>query len=1346
MSLLKNILFKSLKTLWAVFATAVVLLAVIISLLKLTLPYAEDYKKDIEQFLLTNYNADIKIGSIGASWQELGPSIILSDVTLSATQETPLDLSIIETKVNIDFWKSLKEQRLVTSSFLLSGINTYINSDVFFKVRPQSQGSQLFEGLSHLFLTQVQQFQVINSTIIVQHQDGQNQTFQIDNLAWVNDGNRHRGQGEVFIDGFSDNSLVMRMDLYGQRRNEIFGQIYLEANQVDITPWLTQVVGEHVSVESTEGNFRIWSDVSDGLVKRILMDVNNTGVRWKKQDENKYLFIDKALLKWKQTKENWALVANQIKLKTESQQPEPFNLTFTQNNNQLNLLAADVDLNAITQLFSLFSATKETSILADTAVNGVVSSLHVVWPETKPIMAKIKIKDFSFLPHYVPNQAYVGLSGMELSGAWIGDRGKFSLTGKNGQLETKDTFAKPISYQSLNIETSLKLVDGDLNVKVPKLSLKNEDINLNLTAKYTQVKPVDGWHINNKHLSLYAEIEGPKQGEIPNYLPKYLIGSETHDYLLRSIQQGQGALTQVILDGSPTDMPFEKGEGTFVVKAQLKNLLFEFDESWPAIKDFNAVLTVDKLGLGIAGESGQIGPLTIDNDVDAFIDLGARSSILSLDINPPNLAFSQFHELIETSPLKNIIGNVFEFVKLQGSGKTKVHLDIPLSDDLDEYGSVPTTKASGSVVTNSANLKMPSLNIEFDQLASVIHFSNAAFSINKANGVWNGLPISFDVTGDQYGEDYKIDGQMSATWNNNQVAKNVSQSLSQYLMGDMEAGLTVSVNLEDNNDFQYFVDAQIDLLNAGYNITGPLKNKQGSPSALEISVIGDQDINDVFVDLDDKVHFFGEVPSLTGTMDRAILVIGETTQPVVNLLPASGFNLDINLPKVEFEPTLSFVLDLIDSLPESDVTKKSFLESPQRITGQFGELEILGQSWTDVSLNAKPAGYDWLFEVNSKQVSAKVTVPEDLVKTGLKINADFLKIVNVVPDKGAEENKSKTPSMTNSAELISKIPSIHFICAICTYNDKPLGKITLDTFTRDNSLFIEKAEMEYQRSRVSLAGIWTGDKKAGKTTLTGDVYSRNLGNWMQDWGFNTGVKQSDLKTKLSLSWLGAPQDFGFDSLNGELSFEMGEGYLSEVSDQGARIFSLFSLNSLYRKLKFDFKDVFQKGLFYNDIKGSLVIKDGLAHSEDIRMDGVAGNMNMRGYTNLSANTLDYDVTFKPKITSSIPVIAAWLAPGTAGLSFLAGIAIDKIIEKADVVSEVRLKITGDLSDPKVQEVKRFTKTIDIPQSKQTKPEAPSADQPNSDNPQQPKKPSVEEPNSEKPVSKKTASEKPIEVL
>ncbi|MDA8622067.1 YhdP family protein [Psychrosphaera sp.] len=1294
-TLFKKFIFRSIKIAWALFATAVLLLAVIISLLKVTLPYADKYKDDIESYVFTNFNADISIGSIGASWEKLGPVIVLNDVSMSASQQAPLDISIMETKVSVNFWRSLQEQRLVTGTFQLNGINTYIDSDVFFKVRPQSQGSQLFEGLSHLFLAQVQQFQVTDSTVIVRHKDNVNQTFQVDNLSWLNEGNRHRGQGDVYIDGFSDNSLSIRMDLYGQRRSEIFGAIYLEAKQVDITPWLTQFIGEHIAVTSTQGNFRVWSDVSDGLVKQIYAEVDDTGVRWKKESQTKELFIDEALLKWKQNKSDWSLIANEIKLRTELAQPSPFDLNLVRRKEQTDLIANDVDLNTITQLFSLFSVTKETSLLANTDVNGNVHALHIAWPDNAEMMAYVDIKDFSFLPENTPNSAYLGFNDLALKGSWKGNAGRFSLTGAFGELETQDTFPQSFKYETLEIISNIKVSSEGTEIWFPKIKLANDDIKIAAKAQYL--------NYGDDHLRVFAEIVGPSQGKIPNYLPKYLIGENTLGYLNRAIKEGRGDLTQIVIDGRPSDIPFDNSDnklnpelGTFIVRASLKDTLFEFSEEWPALYNLDATLVVDKMDMFIHAHKGNIGDLVVNDDVDAHIDLASRSTVLKLDINPELLGFDQFHTLVNTTPLTDTIGGVFDFVRLEGQGSANVHLSIPLSDSPDESGVIPSFLVRGKVITDQAGLQLPRLNLDIKNLASTVSFENDAFSISNAKGQWNSLPIEFDVSGGDGTAGYKIDGQVAATWQHKELEKQVNGPISQYFSGELNTSLTLSVNIEEGDAYQYFVDANTDLTNATYELTGPLTKALGTESSVNISVLGDATSNDIYIDLNEDFRFMGVVPTSSSKMEQAILTIGEHLTPTSVLLPDSGFNIDIKLPSIEFDSTLSFVLDLIDSLPASDVGSEPVLDSPQLIMGQFGLVDILSQEWKNVTLTAKPNNNDWMFELVSEDISAEVKVPELLETDGITIVADYLHIKNIpTTDEATTINSS-----LESAKLIQGLPALHVLCKSCTYNDKPLGKVTLDTFTRDSSLFIEKAEMEYQRNKVTLAGIWAGDEGSGETTITGDVYSRYFGPWMFDWGFNSGIKQSDFTSKLSLKWDGAPHEFGFDSLDGEITFEMGEGYLSEISDKGARIFSLFSLNSLYRKLKFDFNDVFQKGLFYNDIKGSLTVERGVVYTENIKMDGVAGNMNMRGFTNLNASTLNYDVTFKPKITSSIPVIAAWLAPGSAGLSLLAGIAIDKIIEKADVVSEVRLKVTGDLADPKVQEVKRFTKTIDIPRPPQ----------------------------------------------
>ena len=98
-----------------------------------------------------------------------------------------------------------------------------------------------------------------------------------------------------------------------------------------------------------------------------------------------------------------------------------------------------------------------------------------------------------------------------------------------------------------------------------------------------------------------------------------------------------------------------------------------------------------------------------------------------------------------------------------------------------------------------------------------------------------------------------------------------------------------------------------------------------------------------------------------------------------------------------------------------------------------------------------------------------------------------------------------------------------------------------------------------------------------------------------------------------------------------MKFDLGKGHLSQVSDKGARIFSLFSLDSLVRKLSLDFTDVFGQGMYFNSFNGNLQIDNGVVKTTDTEMDAIAGNMKVRGYTDLTTESLNYDIRFVPQL-------------------------------------------------------------------------------------------------------------------
>jgi uncharacterized protein YhdP len=174
-----------------------------------------------------------------------------------------------------------------------------------------------------------------------------------------------------------------------------------------------------------------------------------------------------------------------------------------------------------------------------------------------------------------------------------------------------------------------------------------------------------------------------------------------------------------------------------------------------------------------------------------------------------------------------------------------------------------------------------------------------------------------------------------------------------------------------------------------------------------------------------------------------------------------------------------------------------------------------------------------------------------------------------------------------------------------------------------------------------------------------------------------------------------PYQFNTESLSGELKFRLGEGYISDVSDGGARVFSLLSLDSLVRKLKLDFRDVFSKGFFYNSMQGSIQVDNGVAHTQDAQLNGVPADLTMMGYTDLNTQKIDYTMLVAPQITSSIPVIVAWLVNPATGLAVL---AIDQVLHSARVISEIEYTITGTLDEPVVTLKGKKSREIELPEA------------------------------------------------
>ena len=81
----------------------------------------------------------------------------------------------------------------------------------------------------------------------------------------------------------------------------------------------------------------------------------------------------------------------------------------------------------------------------------------------------------------------------------------------------------------------------------------------------------------------------------------------------------------------------------------------------------------------------------------------------------------------------------------------------------------------------------------------------------------------------------------------------------------------------------------------------------------------------------------------------------------------------------------------------------------------------------------------------------------------------------------------------------------------------------------------------------------------------------------------------------------------------------------------AKLIGVLNLQSLPRRLNFDFRDVFAQGFAFDEIRGGAALLRGVARTEDLVMNGLQARVNLRGEVDLVRETQSLVVAVQPQV-------------------------------------------------------------------------------------------------------------------
>jgi len=114
-----------------------------------------------------------------------------------------------------------------------------------------------------------------------------------------------------------------------------------------------------------------------------------------------------------------------------------------------------------------------------------------------------------------------------------------------------------------------------------------------------------------------------------------------------------------------------------------------------------------------------------------------------------------------------------------------------------------------------------------------------------------------------------------------------------------------------------------------------------------------------------------------------------------------------------------------------------------------------------------------------------------------------------------------------------------------------------------------------------------------------------------------------------------------------------DGQFLKVDPGAAKLLGVLSLQSLPRRLSFDFRDIFNEGYAFDDISSTLRIARGVVYSDNFKMRGPSAKVNMSGLADLNQETVQLRVKVIPKLSEGVAVAGAIIAGPLAGVGALA---------------------------------------------------------------------------------------------
>ncbi|EED0314053.1 AsmA2 domain-containing protein [Escherichia coli] len=1246
-------------------AALVVIAALLVSGLRIALPHLDAWRPEIFNKIESATGMPVEASQLSASWQNFGPTLEAHDIR--AELKDGGEFSVKRVTLALDVWQSLLHMRWQFRDLTFWQLRFRTNTPI---TSGGSDDSLEASHISDLFLRQFDHFDLRDSEVSFLTPSGQRAELAIPQLTWLNDPRRHRAEGLVSLSSLTGQHGVMqvRMDLRDDEGLLSNGRVWLQADDIDLKPWLGKWMQDNIALETAQFSLEGWMTIDKGDVTGGDVWLKQGGASWLGEKETHTLSVDNLTAHITRENPGWQFSIPDTRITMDGKPWPSGALTLAwipeqdvggkdnKRSDELRIRASNLELAGLEGIRPL--AAKLSPALGDvwrsTQPSGKINTLAL----DIPLQAADKTRFQASWSDLAWKQWKLLPGAEHFSGTLSGsvENGLLTASMKQAKMPYETVFRAPLEIADGQATISWLNNDKGFQLDGRNIDVKAKAVHARGGFRYLQPANDEPW------LGILAGISTDDGSQAWRYFPENLMGKDLVDYLSGAIQGGEADNATLVYGGNPQLFPYKHNEGQFEVLVPLRNAKFAFQPDWPALTNLGIELDFINDGLWMKTDGVNLGGVRASNLTAVIPDYSKEKLLIDADIKGPGKAVGPY---FDETPLKDSLGATLQELQLDGDVNARLHLDIPLNGEL--------VTAKGEVTLRNNSLFIKPLDSTLKNLSGKFSFINGDLQSEPLTASWFNQPLNVDFSTKEGAKAYQVAVNLNGNW---QPAKTgvLPAAVNEALSGSVAWDGKVGIVLPYHAGATYNVELNGDLKNVSSHLPSPLAKPAGEPLPVNVKVDGNLNSFELTGQAGADNHFNSRW--LLGqklTLDRAIWAADSKTLPP---LPEQS-GVELNMPPMNGAEWLALFQK---GAAESVGGAASF---PQHITLRTPMLSLGNQQWNNLSIVSQPTANGTQVEAQGREINATLA---------MRNNAPWLANIkylyyNPSVAKTRGDSTPSSPFPTTERINFRGWSDAQIRCAECWFWGQKFGRIDSDITISGNTLTLTNGLIDTGFSRLTADGEWINNPGNERTSLKGKLRGQKIDAAAEFFGVTTPIRQSSFNVDYDLHWRKAPWQPDEATLNGIIHTQLGKGEITEINTGHAgQLLRLLSVDALMRKLRFDFRDTFGEGFYFDSIRSTAWIKDGVMHTDDTLVDGLEADIAMKGSVNLVRRDLNMEAVVAPEISATVGVAAAFAVNPIVGAAvFAASKVLGPLWSK---VSILRYHISGPLDDPQINEVLR----------------------------------------------------------